>query len=151
MERQILALKEKLENTLKNYNDLYKVYSIEKNKNNNVNLKESSLFQNIIEKDKKIKELEEKLKRYPIELKQGEQLLTLNFSSIDQKLKNYSVICKNTDIFNNVEKKMYEDNREYYDSENYFTVNGKKIHKYKSLDENGIKNNDVIILNVFDI
>ena len=109
MEGEIISLKTELEKTLKKYKDLYQQYT--KNKNtinsniNNVNSKESSLYQIIIEKDKKINELEEKLKRYPIELNEGEKLLTLNFSSLDQKLKNYSIICKNTDIFNYVEKK----------------------------------------------
>ena len=155
MEGKIISLKTELEKTSKKYKDLYRQYTNDKNKFNsninNVNSEESSLYQLIIEKDKKIKELEEKLKRYPIELNEGEKLLTLNFNSLDQKLKNYSIICKNTDIFNYVEKKIYDDNKEYYDTENYFTVNGKKIHKYKNLDENGIKNNDVIILNVLDI
>ena len=29
---------------------------------------------------------------------------------------------------------------------NYFVVNGRKINKYQTLEENGIKNNDVITL-----
>ncbi len=78
-------------------------------------------------------------------------MMTINFISIDQKVNNYSLICKNTDIFNNIEKKLYDEFKEFYETENYFTVNGKKIHKLKNLDENQIKNNDVIILNKIDI
>ena len=77
--------------------------------------------------------------------------MTLNFQSFDENLKSYSIICKNTDIFNNIEKKFYEDYNEYYNTENYFTVNGNRINKYKSLDENQINNNDIIVLNVIDI
>ena len=77
--------------------------------------------------------------------------MTVNFLSGNQKIQNYSLICKNSDSFSVLEKKLYEDFKEFYESENYFTVNGNKIHKLKSLDENKIKNNDVIILNVIDI
>ena len=76
--------------------------------------------------------------------------MTVNFSSVDQKLQNYSILSKNTDIFNTLEKKLYEDYKEFYETENYFTVNGKKINKSKSLKENEIHNNDVIMLNIYD-
>ena len=62
-----------------------------------------------------------------------------------------SVVCKNTDIFNKIENKLYEDNPHYYRTENYFTIHGNKIHKNKSLEFNTIKNNDIIILNVLYI
>ena len=109
------------------------------------------LYKIIVEKDNEIKELKLKLSRYPMELKEGEKLMTVNFITIDSKIKNYSIICKNTDIFNNIEKKLYEDYKEYYDTENYFTVNEKKINRFKNLEENNIHNNDVIILNIIKI
>ena len=71
--------------------------------------------------------------------------------SVDNKIQNYSLICKNTDTFNIIEKMVYDEYKEFYETENYFTVNGKKINKYKNLEENNIHNNDVIILNVLDI
>ena len=86
-----------------------------------------------------------------MELKEGEKLMNINFTTSDSKIQNYSIICKNTDIFNNIEKKLYEDYNEYYDTDNYFTVNGIKIHRFKNLDENNIHNNDVIILNIIEI
>ena len=76
--------------------------------------------------------------------------MTVNFISADQKVQHYSLICKNTDTFNVLEKKLYEDYKEFYETENYFTFNGKKIHKLKSLDENNIRNNDIIMLNVIE-
>ena len=105
----------------------------------------------MVEKDRELKELKLKLSRYPIELMEGEKLMTVNFTTVDRKIQNYSIICKNTDIFNNIEKRLYEDNEEYYYTENYFTVNGRKIHRLKNLDENNIHNNDVIILNIINI
>jgi len=117
---------------------------------NILNSKED-LNKNIQEKDRKLKELELKLSRYSLELNEGEKLMTINFSTIDRRIQNYSIICKNTDIFNNIEKRLYEDYEEYYDTENYFTINGKKINKCKNLEENNIHNNDAIILNIIGI
>jgi len=117
---------------------------------NILNSKEE-LNKNIQEKDRKLKELELKLSRYSLELNEGEKLMTINFSTIDRRIQNYSIICKNTDIFNNIEKRLYEDYEEYYDTENYFTINGKKINKCKNLEENNIHNNDAIILNIIGI
>jgi len=100
----------------------------EKIQGNNILDSKENLYKIIAEKDRELKEVKLKLSRYPLELKEGEKLMIVNFTTIDSKIQNYSLICKNTDIFNNIEKKLYEDYNEYYDTENYFTVNGKKIH-----------------------
>ena len=140
----------KLEEKLKKLEEEFKkLNNLDKNLDNNINSKES-LMKIILEKDKEINELKIKLSRFPFELKEGEKLMTVNFISADQKVQHYSVICKNTDTFNVLEKKLYEDYKEFYETENYFTFNGKKIHKLKNLDENNIKNNDIIMLNVIE-
>ena len=141
-----------LEDKIMNFQKKYegKQQNFLKEKNGNSNSKES-LINTILEKDREVNELKKKLLRYPFELNEGEKMMTVNFISTEQKINNYSIICKNTDIFNNLEKKLYEEYKEYYETENYFTVNGKKIHKLKSLDENQIKNNDIILLNALDI
>ena len=115
------------------------------------NKSKEELYNIIIEKEKELKNLKLKISRYPFELKEGEKIMTVNFMSVDHIIQNYSLICKNTDIFNNIEIKLYEDYKEYYNTENYFTVNGNKINKNKNLDENNIHNNDVIVLNIHDI
>ena len=117
----------------------------------NNEFEKESLYKAILERDKEIKELKEKLSRFPLELNAGEKLMVVNFRSVDQKLQNYSIICKNTDIFNKLENKLYQDNPDLYETANYFTVGGNKIHKNKSLEFNNIKNNDIIILNILDI
>ena len=60
--------------------------------------------------------------------------MTVNFTTIDERIQNYSIICKKTDIFNTIEKRFYEDYAEYYSTENNFTINGKKnseIQKFR--------------------
>ena len=72
--------------------------------------------------------------------------MSIIFISSTQKL-HFSAICKNTDKFHKIEGLLYENFPQYLENDNFFILNGKKINRYKTLEENGIKNNDVIILN----
>ena len=100
----------------------------------------------MIELYSKIEDLKEKLSRYPFELNKNEKMMSVIFISSDQKI-HYSVICKNTEKFNQLEAKLYNDYPEYSESENLFLVNGNRIKKFQSLEENNIHNNDIIMLN----
>ena len=108
----------------------------------------NELINAILKKDIIIDELKTKLNRFPFELSQGEKLISIIFTNKNKNFY-YSIICKNTDIFCNIETKLYKEFPKYSESENYFTINGNKINKYKTLDENKIKNNNIIILNVY--
>ena len=50
-------------------------------------------------------------------------------------------------MFNIIETKIYECYPMYKEKDNYFTLNGNKINKYKTLEENKIKDNHIIIMN----
>ena len=71
--------------------------------------------------------------------------MTIIFISSDQNIIS-SFICKNTHIFNFLENKFYEKYTEFKGLDNIFFSNGIKIDKNKSLDENKIKNNDIITI-----
>jgi len=120
-------------------NDLQKIT----NKNDNM-VNTLQLFEEIREKEKEIKEIKSNL---PFDISKGEKLMSVIFVSDDQKI-HYSIICKNTDKFNRLENILYnvEEYKSYLQSENYFLLNGKKINKYLTLEENGIKNSDIITL-----
>ena len=91
-------------------------------------------------------ELEEEIKKFKsFFLTQGEQLISVKFISVDQNI-NFTVIAKNTDNFARLEEKLYNKYPSYKDTENYFLVNGYKINRHRTLEENKIKNNDVITL-----
>ena len=109
-----------------------------------INIKE--LNQIIIEKEKKINILEIKLSRFPFELKEKDKLMSVIFTSLEEQFY-YSIICKNTDSFDTIKSKLYDAFPEYSETENYFTVNGNRINKVKTLEYNKINNNDLIILN----
>ena len=115
-------------------------------KNNDTKNEIIKLMKEVKEKDKEIQELKS---RFPFELKEGEKLMTVIFTSVDQKI-HYSIICKNTDNFTVVENKLYDKYSEYRESINYFMFKGGKINKYKSLEDNNIKNSEVILLKNYD-
>ena len=76
--------------------------------------------------------------------------MSIIFISGDQVI-HHSVICKNSEVFSSVESMLYDDGfPEYRESENFFTFNGLKVNKNKTMEVNNIKNSDVIILNVID-
>ena len=106
-------------------------------------------MESVLKKDKEIEDLKAKLGRFPFQLLEGEKLMSIIIISIDQKI-HCSFICKNTDIFSSIETKLYQMHNEYSESENFFTVNGKKINRHKNLDYNQIKDKDIIILNVLE-
>ena len=131
---EIIEINELLNNEFKNF---YNSQNIIKDKDNsNIIIKELN---------KEIDKLKEKLSRYPFELSKGEKLISVIFTSSDQNMF-YSIICKNTQKFTELEEKLYNDYPEYSQSYNYFIINGNRVNKTKSLDENKIRNNDIIIL-----
>ena len=139
--KQELLNRQKINNKIKYYQDQIKNYEIQKQNQ----ITSSTMNDLLVE----IKELKEKLRRYPINLEKGEKLMLIHFMSTDQKIQNYAILCKNTDPLNSLENKLYKQYESYADSINFFTVGGKKVSSNKTLEENGIKDNDVIVLNVY--
>ena len=98
----------------------------------------------------KINELEKEIEKYKNYcLLPGEKLFTIKFNSIDKTI-NFITFAKNIDNFAKLEASLYEYYPKYKETENYFLVNGKKVKKYKTLEENKINDNDIITLGVLD-
>ena len=102
--------------------------------------------EDIVSLYKRIDELNAKLKRYPFSLEEGEKIMTIVFTSVNQKL-NYSMICKNTDTIHKLEAQLYKEYPKLGEAEYYFICNGAKVKKFKTLEELKIKSGDVIVLN----
>ena len=147
---------QKLKNEIKSY-----VEKIEKMKNDiqklsseNNNLKDKMKGQytknnsdEIISLYKRIDDLNAKLKRYPFILEEGEKIMSIIFTSVDQNL-NYSMICKNTDTINQLESKLYQEYSKLDRAHYYFICNGNVLNKFEKLEKLKIKNGDIIVLNV---
>lgn len=111
--------------------------------NNNMG-KIIELMEKLENKEKELKELKSKL---PFELNKDEKIMNVIIRSNDQRVL-FPIICKNTDLFIRLESELYkvEEYKNYKEEDNYFLINGNKINKYNTLEENGIKNNDIILL-----
>ena len=147
---------QKLKNEIKSY-----VEKIEKMKNDiqklsseNNNLKDKMKGQytknnsdEIISLYKRIDDLNAKLKRYPFILEEGEKIMSIIFTSVDQNL-NYSMICKNTDTISQLELKLYQEYSKLDRAHHYFICNGNVLNKFEKLEKLKIKNGDIIVLNV---
>ena len=139
---------QKLKNEIKSY-----VEKIEKLSMENNNLKDKMKGQGmqnnsdyIVNLYKRIDDLNAKLKRFPFVLEEGEKIMSIIFTSVDQKL-NYSMICKSTDTINQLEDKLYKEYPKLDEANYYFICNGTVVKKFKTLEELKIKSGDVILLN----
>ena len=125
---------------------------ISQNMNNISNIQNNSfdkLINLINEKENIIKDLKEKIKRYPFVLEKNEKIMSIIFSSVNQKV-NYPMVCKNTDTIHKLEEKLYEEYPNLSERENYFLCKGKLLNKFQSFETNHIKNGDIILLNQND-
>ena len=68
----------------------------------------------------------------------------------NQDIYNYSMACKTTDLFSSLEERLYQDFPNYRNIEKIFMVRANRISRDKTLEENNIKNNDIISLFPFD-
>ena len=121
----------------------------EKIKNDSLNKKIKEIISNDEIKENKIKELENEIKlfRTYYNFSSNEKLISIKFISGNQDI-DFPVITKNTDYFTKIEQILYEKYPKYKDSENYFLVNGNILNKNRTLEENKIKNNDVLTLEI---
>ena len=158
------------------YNELLNQLDEEKNKNkklleelNNEKIKVKELNDKIKKYEnsnneyiKKIKELEELIKSKNAEInnlkndnneittiKSGEKIIAIFFTSNLQDI-HMPIPCKNTDTFVKIEEKIYNEYPKYKDYNTYLTVNGNVIKRFKTLEENGIKSGNTIIVNIYD-
>ena len=159
LEKEINTLRNKNKELLEKINQLEisSINEINKGKDFNEEIKQlnykisikdkmiSESFEQIMEKDKIIKEYESKKSQFPFDLLSGEKIMTIIIISFDESII-FPIVCKNTDMFYIVENKFYQKYSEYKDLDNYFVSNGEKIIKNKSLDENNIKNCDIITI-----
>ena len=92
-------------------------------------------------------EMNELKLNFPIYLKSDEKIISLIFISTDENI-HYSLICKNTENFSEIESLLYNKYPEYINLNKSFIVNGNKIDITKNLIYNNIKNSDIITMKI---
>ena len=76
--------------------------------------------------------------------------ITIIFSSVDQRINDYSMTCYNTDIFETIKEKIILKFPELKHKEIYFFSGGNTMNERVSLAENEIKDGSVILINIDD-
>ena len=83
-------------------------------------------------------------------LKSNDKIIGVNFVSMgNNDIGHYNLVCKTRDLFVKLEERLYNDFPQFKNYETYFEVNGKRIKRFQTLEQNKIKNKDII--NVFII
>ena len=103
------------------------------------------LYEQLINKDKEINDLKEIISRYPFELSKNEKIISIIFTCYDEELL-CSMICKNTEQFSKIERLFYDKYPEYKECYNFYNNYGNIIDRIKTLKENKIEDNSIIIL-----
>ena len=103
----------------------------------------NNLMETIEKKDNKIKNLEEKLnKNNP---KNKTDTIAIQITSADFRI-NYPIVCHGTQSFSEIEAKLYKEFPEFRDTNNNFLYNGTVVKRFKTINENDIKNGAHIML-----
>ena len=80
----------------------------------------------------------------------NKDILTVKFETlVNNDISNYSLKCNNTDLFAKLEERLYKD-FPYLKKENpCFFIKDRNIERFKNMEENKIKNNDIISIYIF--
>ena len=100
---------------------------------------------------KEIKEIKEDIimkKEKSHDIKDNEKLMCVCFMTEGENEFHCPIICKNKQIFNILEDKLYDKYPECRQTENYFICNGNIINKDKTIEENNIQNGSIIIMGI---
>ena len=80
-------------------------------------------------------------------VKTGDKIIAVLFMTQgSQDIFNYAMACKTSDLFVRLEERLYHDFPKYRNYETFFMVNTRRIFRFKTLEENKIKNNNIISL-----
>ena len=128
------------------------ISGIQNNKNNNNELKNlrdeyNKLKYELTLKEKEIKDLKDKIQNNSIEdMKVNyKDIMVINFISMDSTVQ-CGIKCLPTDIFAEVEEKLYQRFDNLRNTNNMFMANAKPVLRFKKIFENNIKDGDVLQL-----
>ena len=95
--------------------------------------------------EQKIIELQ-KIRPYEITpIKPGEKKINVIFYTMNnQDIENYKLECKSNDLLMNLEEILHKKFPKLKDSDKYYFSNAKEIKRYLTLEQNKIKDNDII-------
>ena len=81
-----------------------------------------------------------------VKFKPGDNIISIGFISMNQKIKNYNRAYKDNEIVARIEEELYNEYPEFKEKDTFLFLHANKIQRFKSLIENNIKNGDVILV-----
>ena len=81
--------------------------------------------------------------------KNGDKLLAINFMPLDQSFIK-PIICHNNDTLAMLEQKIYNEYPQFKEMTTYLTVGGEIKKRFKTIDENKIKDGNAIVINTYE-
>ena len=114
----------------------------------------SELNQEINNRDynyrKEINDLKLKLSKYEYDVEVNlHDMIVINFDFEDGTIR-YAMQCLKTETFAQVEEKLYKIYEEYKNTNNKFISNGRNILRFKTVEENNIRNGDTVQFQVIE-
>ena len=73
----------------------------------------------------------------------------VNFMSVGQDIL-YPIPCRLNDTIVRLEEQLYNEYPKYKEYDTYLTVNGNIIKRFKTIEENGIKKGNAILVNIYE-
>ena len=122
---------------------------------NNLNNQLNRALQIIEQQNKTINELQNKLKNNVIStyninfnnnnITNPNDKIIINFISLDNNI-HFTVSCLKTNLFAEIEAKLYEIYPQYREKNNTFVANGVQILRFKTIAENNLDNGTTVAL-----
>ena len=154
LKNQLDKEKRKNQTLINENNNLKIIINNLKNENNLLNQfkEKNKLLQEEIQKFKASNNNQNNSQEYLIpSLKPGEKIMTINFVSMEnQDIGHFNLICKNSDLFIRLEERLYNKFPQFKDFETYFEVNTRRIKRFKTIEENKIKGNDLVTIGIIE-
>ena len=80
-------------------------------------------------------------------MNEDDKIIAVNFVSMERNdIGHFNLICKKRDLFVRLEERLYENFPQYKEFDIYFLVDGRRIKRFKTMEQNNINNNDIINL-----
>ena len=96
-------------------------------------------------KDKEINDLRNKSNVIEIPKYKIDDIIVITFQASDSSV-NYGIKCIKDETFAEVEEKLYKKYKDLRNTNNMFTANAKPVLRFKTINENNIKDGDIIQL-----
>ena len=142
LKEKLLGAYKKIEEQKQEIEDLKYKMTITKSEGMNQINKLMSIIEN---KDKQIMELKAKKNKLSNNITDMSNIKAINIISVDGKV-HYPMACRGNQPFSEIEAKLYERYPEYKETFNNFLCNGNVIKRYKTIDENKIRDGNTITI-----